>query len=138
MDEAPHSGAPRSTRQRRSGLCLVRSGRLLHWAVRPIGKVDNAIDAVEMPGPVGLRADVADRPQLNPREGRRRAAGSAEHDMTAIGKTAAQRPPDKAACAGHEDASQASATRWRKPSTGKCINEATGRTSTCLPSGDFR
>jgi hypothetical protein len=51
--------------------------------------VDHALDAVEMPRPVGLRADVADRPQLDAWYGYRRAPGSAEHDMPSISETAA-------------------------------------------------
>jgi hypothetical protein len=96
--------------------------------VRSIGQVDDAIDGVEMPGPVGLRTDLAARPELNPGEGSGRAAHQAERDMPAIGETAAQRAPDEAACAGHQNAGQTSATRLCKPSAGKCINEASGPT----------
>ncbi len=54
-----------------------------------IGEVDDYLDAVEMPRPVCLRADSADRTKLYSRNGIHLPPGSSEDGMAAIEEAAA-------------------------------------------------
>ena len=113
VDEPPHPGARRGARQGRGRLGLFLRARVPHRAVGPVGEMNDGLDPVEMPGPVGLPADVTDRAQLDTRHRFARAPGSAEDNMAAVGQPAAQRSADKSGRAGHQDAQRASTCRGR-------------------------
>src|SRR5580698_9802198 len=74
--------------------------------VRAVGEMNNDVDTVEMPRPVGRGADISDRAKLDARDWFGRTAGAPVHGVAAFDKPDAQRAADKAGRTGHQDASQ--------------------------------
>jgi hypothetical protein len=106
MDKAAHSGRGGSARQCGGGFSLALGGGGADGAMGTAGEVDSDIDARETLGPIGLRADVADRTQSDPGDGVRRAPRRAEHGVAVPRQAMAQRATDKARRTGNQNTGQ--------------------------------
>ena len=144
MDEPPHAGAGRGARQGRGRLGLFLRARIRDRAVGPIGEMNDRRYTVEMTGPVGIPADVADRPQFDAGHRFARPSGSAEDDMAANGQAAAQRPADETGRPGHQDAHRFSTSAirprrdWARVRRANALEKCRHQPNLSSASGDLR
>jgi hypothetical protein len=72
--------------------------------MRAIREMNHDLDPFEMPRPIGLRTDIADRSKQSTVDRFRRTSRSAENGMAAVHEFAAQCAADETCSTGHQNA----------------------------------
>ena len=76
--------------------------------MRAIREMNHDLDPVEMPRPIGLRTDIADRSKQNTVDRFCRTSCAAKNGMAAVHEFATQRTADETGSTGHQNARHAS------------------------------
>ena len=106
MHEAAHAAFRGGAGQCGGGRRLVEKVAIGHPAMRPIREVNDNLDAGEMPRPIGLRTDIANRLHRDTGNRLSRPARDTADHVTGPNERVAQRAANKAGGAGYEDSRQ--------------------------------
>ena len=108
MNQAANTGGISGPHQRRRCFRLGYTGRFIDWTVGARREMDDDFDALEMGCPIGVRANVADRPQYDARDRFNFPARDTANLMAELHQLAAQRAADKAGRTRHQYVRQSS------------------------------
>jgi hypothetical protein len=108
MDEPLYPRTYRGARQNCGGHSFVISFPVPHTAIRAVGEMNHDLDAIEMPGPVGLRTNIADRLELQAGDRFYRMSGDTQNRVAPLDELATQRAADETGRAGYQNPCQAS------------------------------
>jgi hypothetical protein len=106
MDEPAYPRDGRGTRQDGGGRGFVLSFPVSHATMRTVGEMNHDLHAVEMPGPVGVRPNIANWLELQAEDRVYAASRQAQNRMAAPGEFATQCAADETGRAGYQNPCQ--------------------------------